>query len=353
MRIQWHFNGCSKTIKSKARSYWQQKQRRVERLVSGMAPASLPLRLSVYCYPNRVDQFETRAVVRVTGRTLVAQISNEALNAALDLLADALVAALKSHSKIVKDISRQQHKKDTFSNLHDSLPMLIADEKEDRKDSFVALLRPIATFLEKQAGRELTFLEMDGLISPGFTTVGELVDDTIDLAWENFASKPGGKSLEHWLLGLLYEQLQVVEWEYNRIISPEREEHLLRLNKSPVSDIMANIDFHDSTLLLSDILPDNQTTASWEMLSDDEQRRCLYDVLCELYTQRRQSYLLYVVERYSADEIAQVQGRPHGDVQKDIARTKENVQRTFYEMGFLTQSPIINSQKQANNEVKI
>ena len=353
MKIQWYFNSCSKKIKIKARSYWQQKHRRIEKLASSIAPAGLSLRLSVYCYPNRVDQYETRAALRVPGRSLVAQVSNGELHAAFDLLADALVIALKSHSKSVKDISRQQRKKETFSNLYDSLPMLITDEKEDRKDSFIALLRPLANFLEKQAERELTFLEMDGLISPGFITVKELVDDTIGLAWKNFASKPGDKSLEHWLTGLLYEQLQVVEWEYNRVISPEREEHLLRLNESTVSNVMADIDVHDSSLLLSEILPDNQTTDSWELLSDDEQKYCLYDVMGELYTLMRQSYLLNVIEGYDADEIAQIQGRPYADVQEDIVRAKKGVQRALHEKSFLIQEVSINSQKQHNHEVTI
>ncbi len=335
MNIQWFFSNCSKKIKSEIRTYWQHKLSEIERLASVIPTSAKKIRLSVYYHPKRVEQYEARAVLEIPGRSLAVQSSAVTLTATLDTLADGLAAAVQKYKNLVHHTFRQQRKQRNVADLASSLPMLIEDEKSNRKESFFALLRPIVTFLEEQAKRELTILEMEGVVKPDFIASEELVDEVVVKAWEQFSEKPEDKTLEHWLTSLLYELLQTIEWESSQFISLDEIFDMQEIDHSAEADWMAEVIDSEDKLTIAELLPDEQASAIWEEMGSNEQKGYLYSGLQQLSALSRQAYMLSSVEEYSPDEIANIQNRSAKDVKFDIIKGREALQDHLHGAGMI------------------
>ena len=163
MKVQWSFKNCSGTKKSQIRSYWEQKQVRLDRLLNEITGPP-KIRISIYLYEDRVNHYEARAVLKLPGRSLAVQSSEMMFNAALDSLTDLLTSSIRKYKNIVRHTYRQQRKERNVADLDMASNMLCADQERNRKDSFFTLLRPLLSFLEEQAKRELKVLE-------GFRTI--------------------------------------------------------------------------------------------------------------------------------------------------------------------------------------
>ena len=70
MITRWVFHDCGENIKNHARSYWEKKQQRLERLASVISKNEKSLRMVLYFHEKRVKQFEARAIMEVPGRSL-------------------------------------------------------------------------------------------------------------------------------------------------------------------------------------------------------------------------------------------------------------------------------------------
>ena len=83
IKIQWSFNNCSENTKNEIRAYWEQKQNRIERLLSNKPSSARKIRITVYYHSNRVKHYEVRAVMEVPGRSLSVQCSETMANTAV------------------------------------------------------------------------------------------------------------------------------------------------------------------------------------------------------------------------------------------------------------------------------
>jgi len=281
-----------------------------------------------------------RAVMEIPGRSLAVQCSDEILNAAVDKLADALAAALRKYNDLAaRHTFRQQRKERNFADLSNGMPMLLEDEKINRKESFFTLLRPRISFLENQARKELKVLELEGIISEHHLAPEELVDEVVVIAWEKFKQRPVDLSLEHWLIRLLYERLQAIEWEASLFVSLDDSFHLKEIDRKSEPDWMEEAMDYDEKLTLAELIPDDKPTEEWGFLTDTDQAVHIYSVLQNLPSYARQAYLLHSIEEYNIYDIAEIQGRSEKDVEDDIEVGKESMQSHMGDAGMIA-SPV-------------
>ena len=190
MITRWTFHDCSEKIKNNARSYWEKKQQRLERIALLIPKEEKSLRMVLYFHEKRVKQYELRAIMEVPGRSLTVQASDMELSAALDILIDLLVAAVRKYKEMIKQTYRLQHRRRNTADLESALPLLFEDERKKRKEAFYTILRPRLVFLEEQAERELRISELEGYILQGSFSPQELVNEVTIKAYEKLSSKP-------------------------------------------------------------------------------------------------------------------------------------------------------------------
>ena len=334
MNVQWSFKNCSGLKKSQIRSYWDQKQVRIERLLRE-TPGPRNIRISIYFYEDRVNQYEARAVLEVPGRSLAVQASEMMVNAVLDDLTDSLARSIRKYKNLVRHTYRQQRKERNSSDLDMALGILSADQKSNRKDSFFKLLRPLLAFLEEQAKRELKVLELEGSVRPGYITPEELVDEVVILAWENFSTRVPEKSLEHWLISLLHDLLQTIEWESSQFVSLDEGFDIQEIDRSAEPDWMEDVLGYHDKMTLAELVPNDEVTEAWGELSNEGQQLHIYTVLQGLPAFRRQAYLLHSVEEYTAEEIAHIQNRSVTDIESDIGFGRDTMHDHLVESGMI------------------
>lgn len=142
--IQWSFNNCSENIKNEIRTHWEQKQNRIKRLLINIPSSARKIRITVYYHSDRVNQYEARAVMEGPGRSLAFQCFEMMANSVVDKQADSIAAGIRKYKFRSRRTFRQQRKERNIAELADALPMLIEDEKSERKKSFFELLRPFS-----------------------------------------------------------------------------------------------------------------------------------------------------------------------------------------------------------------
>lgn len=326
MHVQWSFEGCDKSIKNRCRNYWEKKQARLERILSGVPAGSKKLRLTLYCHNDQVDAFEARAILNMPGKTLAVQSSDLQLNAVLDDLADKLVSAGQKHKAQSAHFVRQRRREQTSADLLAVQPLLLRDRKSDRKESFFETLRPLLPFLERRARTEIKVFELEGVLSPGQVEPSEIVDEVVLLAWEKIAEKPDNLSLEFWLLRLLQEILAKVEWE-NQFVSLDQTFPLAELDVAAEPDWFENVLGYSEEFSLAELLPDCDETEEWEELDEVGRNLHFYTVIQKFPSYQRQAYMLHSVHDYSIQDIAEIQDRSVKEVEGDIRKSAKALQR--------------------------
>lgn len=335
MHVQWSFGGCDKNIKSRCRNYWEKKQERLERILSGLPAGSKKLRLALYYNKAQVDTFEARAIMNMPGRTLAVQSSDLQLNAALDDLIDKLVTAGQKHRAQSVHFVRQRRKEQTSADLLAVQPLLSQDIKSNRKDSFFATLRPLLPFLERRARTEIKVFELEGVLSPGQVDPIDIVDEVVLLAWEKFLEKPQGLALEFWLIRLLQEILEKVEWE-NQLVSLDETIPLTALDVTTEPDWFEAALGYREELSLAELVPDCDETEEWQGLDAVARNLHFYNVIQKFSSYQRQAYMLYSMNSYSIQEIAEIQDRNVKEVEMDITRSSEAMQNYMLDTGMAT-----------------
>jgi ribosome-associated translation inhibitor RaiA len=97
MQVRWVFNRCDGQ-KERAKSYWQDKQPRLERLLTRYRDDQQTLRLTLYRRSQR-DIWELRAVLHLPTGTLVAKSANETLGEVIDEILDELDGEIRRHTE--------------------------------------------------------------------------------------------------------------------------------------------------------------------------------------------------------------------------------------------------------------
>jgi ribosome-associated translation inhibitor RaiA len=109
MKVRWVFNRCDGQ-KERAKSYWQGKQPRLERLLTRYREDQQTLRLTLYRRSQR-HVWELRAVLHLPTGTLVASSVNETLSEVIDEISDELGGEISRHTERLGKHRHYRHRR--------------------------------------------------------------------------------------------------------------------------------------------------------------------------------------------------------------------------------------------------
>ncbi|WP_026735380.1 HPF/RaiA family ribosome-associated protein [Fischerella sp. PCC 9605] len=313
------FHDCPSTIKEQIRDYWVKKQRRIDRLLQSFPPNQRHLRLSIDRQPNG---YQVRAVLALPTGTLVAQSKSrfETYQAAIDEVADTLAQEIRRHKEQIRHDDSYRRKRLRQKDFATASQFLEQDIRQQNKESFFELLRPILRNLRNHARRELIFAQIEGKLSPNEMTVSDLLDEAIVRAWERFDRRTPQQPLDQWIGGLMHEILD--ELETKEILTISLDDPRFQVTSGW---ILENEPFWGSLdlLTLEDILPQHEVEEPWDALTLIEKERWLFAQLSKLPKLQRRALMLYLLEGWEIEEIAMLQNRPLEDVRKDIETAQD------------------------------
>jgi RNA polymerase sigma factor (sigma-70 family) len=324
------FQDCDDAVKQRVETYWGKKLPRLKKLLADYGPELYEIRLTVAEHrqkPSRV-LYELRGVIHLPSGTLVAEANDPDPHRAIDKVVDTLDPEIVRHKELVRKDFLFKRKARQREDLNVAASALQRHKDVDARDEFVKLLRPLLQALRSHARRELRVLEIEGSLQEGEAAVDVVLDDLVELAWQQFRERPRNMSLRVWLTDLLHETLE-------QRIKQQPRTHEHRASEAPQADDQRRSNRaieEDDIPNLSDLAPGWESTEAWDNLQSGEQSERLMSLLSRLPTQQRQAFMLYAIEDFKPDEIAMIQDRTEAEVSADI----EAAQQTLKERSMAT-----------------
>lgn len=330
MIIRWTYRHCD-AQKASARSYWQEKMPRLERVLTRFGPERC--RLDMNLYFNRVHKrWELRASLYLPTGLIVTNEEGTELHPVLDKCADELARQIHRHkSKVRKEhlFRRRQRQREHEKAAAVSLE---SDYHVRRPAAFYELFKPLLTAVQSHAARELRILELEETIPTGEVTVDDLVDDVLVSAWESYGERPENTPIEVWLIGILHERLTELQDCYGdtKLSSPI---------ESAAADEGADFDSDDlqywlsqalqpaEPVTLEDILAGDETGDWLRRLEVKEQHERILAYLQQLPKHERQAFMLSEIEGFETGEIAWALDRAETQVAADIENARITVRK--------------------------
>src|SRR4051794_24720471 len=179
MSMHWVFNEVDDVVKVRLEAYWAKKLPRLQKLLVHYPADLQEIRLTVSHHRSDAQRsrYEVRGVIQLPTGTLVAEADDDDPHAALDRVADELVAELGKHRERVRHDYVFKRKNRNRADLSAAGPLLKRDKAHNRREDFFRLLRTQPRFLRAYARREIRSLERDGLLHRGEVTVDDLLDE--------------------------------------------------------------------------------------------------------------------------------------------------------------------------------
>ena len=331
MRTHWVFNGCDDTAKAQFQSQWEKKWPRIEKLIATYPPDLQGVVLTVHMHPHRPnrDRYDLKAVIPLSTGTLAAETTDQPPLAAVDLVADKIVAELKRHKDQVRKDYLFKRKTRRHAELTAAQARLDQQVEAGRKDDFFQLLQSRLKLMRDHASRELKVLEQEGKLHRGEMTVDDVLDEVVTRAWSSFRERPQQLSLELWLTELLHQTLD--DW-----ISDEPRPHATldepaterRPDEAPQVDDQEWWTWllgEDETETLEDVIPDREHVGDEDQAEKEDLKERVLSLLGELPAAHRQAFLLNALEDFDPAEIALLQERPVSEVQADIEAARRRL----------------------------
>ena len=329
MKTHWVFNDCN-SEKSKSRNYWENKQARIERLLSNYGPDLRRLRLTVYRYEVR-KEWQFRAVLHLPTGTLVADSLASTLEEAIDEVADDLAREIRRHKSKVRGDHLIRKRRRRKGELAEVLPYLAQDAAESNSASFSSLLITHMDEIYDQAKRELKILELEESIPVGEWNARDVVDEVLVRACETYDRRPDGTSIDAWLISLLNDRLDEIRDQISPIslVSPTE----ITVDDD---DDLADLQFWLRELLepsepvsLDELLPDDEFGDVWSALSNKEQVSRLTQELRSFPKRQRQSLILRFGYGFEIGEVASALNCADADIEADLHTGQEKLRQAF------------------------
>lgn len=181
-------------------------------------------------------------------------------------------------------------------------------------ESLERYLAPLHAYI----ARRVRLLEASGAVWPGSLSVPSLVNQTVVAALQQWASRPTEMPPLRWLRHLARD---VIERAVARVQEAEQREVSLA---TPVARRLRPQPWEPRTQLhLADVLPNPEAPPPAEAIENREVQDYFCCTLGQLPEAWREPLLLRVVDGYSVEEIAKLEGTSVAEVKRDLARARE------------------------------
>ncbi|WP_022852679.1 sigma factor-like helix-turn-helix DNA-binding protein [Thermodesulfatator atlanticus] len=226
----------------------------------------------------------------------------------------------KRHARYVQEMAR-------------ALPELAVDKKADLKERFMDRLRPLLRDLYRIARREILFHQLTGELPPEYLDPGDVVDEAVLWAYENYDQIVSMGDLAHALhkkiLEIIKREIEKLREEGHEAIPVEESVPLddirYKLKEMPDSPYFVE----EERLRWEDVLPAGEVVEPEEALSAEELSNLIMRELSRVPEEKRQAFVWHVLDGLSFAEIAKLQGRDEESVKKDIEEVRAYIRQRW------------------------
>jgi RNA polymerase sigma factor (sigma-70 family) len=181
--------------------------------------------------------------------------------------------------------------------------------------------------LQRFIQRELQYREDQGRLSPNQVSVEEVVDEAIASALGEQNEKPERMKLEPWVHRLARQAI-------DSLAISSRDEGMVPLDRSHSQQNVQGTDeallqFHqpDETLVEENVIPDPTANTPEELVARRELLNLIETTLGDAGRDEQEAFILYTVEGFTLEEIADIGNHTVEEVRAAIRRASDHLQR--------------------------
>jgi RNA polymerase sigma factor (sigma-70 family) len=234
---------------------------------------------------------------------------------------------------------RRREQAGSLQQQEGNLRKLTAEQnKDDFFKQITPLLQPLKSYIKRRL--RIAYLEQE-ILTPRQTS-GDILDQVIFRAYENFEKKPENLTLEHWLYQIANEVLEGYLHKESalekRRKSLERMEHRERdtLEEMPITadtegEVWLPEDLDDSEYQRPDFTPPADQDNPEQELERREELVQILQALARVPEPDRIAFDLFAIEGFPKEDVAKIVNIPPNEVPRIAQQVRAQVLREITE----------------------
>ena len=285
---------------------------KVRRILPTFAPQDLHLHVTIEKKPR--SQYETALVLTVPQTSIRTE----------EIEVNPSTSILRAFHELVRRIKRfKSHLGHEHTRHHGPL-QTVENLSTDRLLDLETAINNNLEKLQNYIRRELYSQVVQRNLSPGLIEVAAIVDEVFLEVSARAAEQPHDLSLEQWMFQLAHQKLR----ERLNDLQAHQEDSSIEEPSAVDSrwdDEILNFFQPDESLRLEDLLVDKSSTNPEELIEGEEAEQLIHQLVAQLSDSIRESFVLFAIEGFGADEVAMITGKPSSQILQDV----ENARRAL------------------------
>lgn len=271
--------------------------------------------------------------LRLPSGQMAAQGSSPTAVAAIKATFDSLSEQVKKH----KDLLRSHHKwprrgspgRTTIETLPFENTLAAMQPEHVSAGDISTFINVNLPRLQRSIQRELDYRESQGLLQPGQIAAEDVIGEAIADALSEQHDIPEPMKLEPWIHRLAIEAIDQLASESGTPTDVPLERSHGEQNVRASDE--ASLQFHqpDEQLSEEDVIPDPTANNPEELAARDELITLVEATLRDAGRNHAEAFILYAVEGFTLDEIAEMTNQSVEEVRLSIGQAREHLQRAL------------------------
>ncbi len=332
--MQYHvtYRDISPADKKLAERYVAKLIERFEKLTKKFDPDLVHLRVVVEGIEKKKRYF-VQLTLSVPQAVLSARGEHKQMKTAFKMAREKLEKELARHLAELRGEHIYKRRQHYVQEMAKALPELAVDKQADLKERFLDRLRPLLRDLYRMARREILFHQLTGELPPEYLDPGEVVDEAVLWAYENYDQIVAMGDLAHALhkkiVEIIRREIAKVREEGHVAIPIEDTVPLDDVRYKLKEDLESPYFVEFERLRWEDVLPAGEVVEPEEELSAEELSNLIMRELSRVPEEKRQAFVWHVLDGLSVTEIAKLQGRDEEEVEKDIEEVRAYIRNRW------------------------
>jgi RNA polymerase sigma factor (sigma-70 family) len=270
--------------------------------------------------------------LRLPSGQLAAHEGSSTLDVAVKTAFDAITEQLKKHKELLRDHHKGHRRRGPGQRAVSTVPFeetLAAMKPETISSVDVSnYINVNLPRLQRFVQRELEYRQSQGQLQPDQLAVEEVVGEAIGNALEDHRERPERIKLEPWLYRLATDAIA-------RLTSPNGDEGRIPLERSYGTQAAHDVDDPaqsaetEERLYSENVIPDPHANNPEEIAARRELIGLVERTLLDAGRHEREAFILFTVEGFTLDEIADITNRTLEEVRASIRKAREHLERAL------------------------
>ncbi len=331
MQYQIVYRDISPADKKAAEGYVSRLVERFQRLTKRFDPDSTILRVVVEGLEKKKN-FYVNLTLSLPQAVLSARGEHKRLKTAFKIARERLEKELARHLSELRGEHVYKRRQHYVHEIAKAMPELTADRRADLQERFRDRLRPLLRDLYRIARREILFHQLTGELPPGYLDPGDVVDEAVLWAYENYdqivATGDLAFALHKKILEIIRREIKKLQEEGHEAVPVEEALPLDDIRYKLKEDVESPF-YEIERLRWEDVLPAGEVVEPEEKLSSEELSNLIMRELSRVPEEKRQAFVWHVLDGLSVTEIAKLLGEEEEKVAQDIEEVRKYIKERW------------------------